>query len=214
MLALQPPQVKKAEGGDYNRWWTYRAPKNINITLEQLQRMAASKLGAAAATGIADAATTLASNNGQTAVEQQVPASDHPQRGLGSAENLPSNTTAGDQAEHSGSHGSALPLALIQRWILAEVGLAAQKQLRNQSANLPQVVKAANSFGAGDAPLVMTAEAAQGSGEAGAAAADDKVFAGAPPGSKNQDPGIPVDPEAVANPGEPGWHQFRTSSCG
>lgn len=44
-------QVKKAEGQQHTRWWTHRPP--TNMTLPQLQRLAASKLGKAAAAGVA-----------------------------------------------------------------------------------------------------------------------------------------------------------------
>lgn len=43
-------QVKKAEGAQQTRWWTHKPP--TNMTLQQLQRMAASKLGEAAAAGV------------------------------------------------------------------------------------------------------------------------------------------------------------------
>lgn len=204
-------QVQKAEGQAHKDWWTYRAP--ANMTLEQLQQLAASKLGAATAAGVgsASAAAGNATDSGSSSSNTsplQVQASGGP-----------------TQRDSSSSSATSATMALIQRWIIAEVGLAAQQELSQPNMqSLPQQVRAANQPSAavqvsadgastvsvtlqglqsvqlGPQLLVTAQVAADGAagGEGGQVAVSNQQ----PAGSKNQDPGIPVDPQAVAQPGE------------
>jgi hypothetical protein len=164
-------QVLKAEGSSlaYREWWTHRAPRNM--MLETLQKLAASKLGAATAAGVAQGTANA------TAAGAQVQASDGPAHSTG------------------GSSSPVPPLALLQRWLLAEVGMAAQQQLLGSDGG---VVKAA-----GGPQEVAAADSA----------ADGMQVS--PGGSKNQDPCcIVVDTAAVARPGgrregHQGWAQLQ-----
>lgn len=105
-------------------------------------------------------------------------------------------------ASVSSSSSLNVTLALIQRWILAEVGLASQRQLQQQpmlNTVSPVQVRAADGAAqSADTPPVVTADAAP------ASSSGAPIVSSQPNGSKNQDPGIPVDPSAVAKPGEEG----------
>jgi hypothetical protein len=212
-------QVQKAEGQLQKDWWTYRAP--ANMTLEKLQQLAASNLGAATATGVGYAA-----GNASHSSPPQVRASGGPTQQDSSSSNSAINITSAT-------------MVLIQRWILAEVGLAAQQQLSqpNMQSLAPQVRAAdqlsvaavqVSADGAsttvsvtlqegsqadvqvGPELLVTAQVAAEGEGEGSGQVA---VSNQQPVGSKNQDPGISVDPQAVAQPGEEDLPEAASPAC-
>lgn len=79
----------------------------------------------------------------------------------------------------------APPLTLLQRWLLAEVGLAAQQLLQEQAGNMTRLA-------------AFSGDVVSSGPDAGTAA--QPLSADSPPNSKNQDPGIVVDLAAVANP--------------
>lgn len=145
------------------------------MTLEQLQQLAASKLAAATAAGVASGATKpqpARATNSTNPNGPQVKASS----GL-------------NDKSHQPPTASHFTMALIQKWILAEVGLVAQQALAQ-----PQVRAADSTPAQEDIPKVVTADSAMDGQEA--------YVSSQPRGSKNQDPGIAVDPDAVSRPGE------------
>lgn len=193
LLAVSMPakQVQKAEGTEPKNWWTYRPPKSM--TLDELQQLAASKLGTATASGFA--------------------------AGVAHANSAPPVQASAGPAQQGSSLSAVVgnvTMALIQRWILAEVGLAAQQQLSqpNMATKSTPQVRAADyvptdsvttasntdrdTLGAGQIPQVTAQVAADGADGPGTATVSNQQ----PVGSKNQDPGIKVDPSAVAQPGE------------
>jgi hypothetical protein len=187
-------QVKKAEGMVHKNWWTYRPP--THLTLEELQQLAASKLGTATASGVVAGVARAKS-------APQVQASTGPLQKGSALSAVVSNVT----------------MALIQRWILAEVGLAAQQQLSqpDMQSRSPAQVRAAdyvtadtfatNCSTSTDADIVMSgAGVPQVTAQVAAVGFDGQGSAivgnQQPVGSRNQDPGIKVDPRAVAQPGE------------
>jgi hypothetical protein len=196
-------QVKKTEGEQHRNWWTYRAP--ANMTLQQLQQLAASKLGAATAAGItAGTAKVIAQDSSATvdpesssAVPPQVMSSSGPQQ-HSSNQNKP--TAPVDPTVMRAT------MALIQRWILAEVGLASQAQLSKPGLHTMQVLAADGPQEQAAGTVVDVAEPQVTSQVAAAAEAAGVQQEGSvstqAPGSKNQDPGILVDVQAVTNPGE------------
>lgn len=159
-------QVRKAEGPreTYTDWWLHRGP--AGMSLEQLQQLAASRLGAAAAAGVAQAYAAAGANS------RQEPA-----------------VRAADGA------GNSLGAATLQRWLLAEVGLAAQAQLQQLAPR--------TAGGAVPQQPVVHAAAAPGSYGPRLLSGGEQHTGGAPAavGSKNQDPGIAVDARAIAYPG-------------
>lgn len=166
---LHSPQVRKAEGGDHRQWWTYKPPNNI--TIPQLQQLAA-RLGAASAAGLASSANTLELKTTAAAVPPKVQASSGPAH---------SSTPSLEATQFTAS--------LLQRWLLAELGMAAQQQLTQPCLQDGHVVRATDG-----APRV-TADATD---DVEASLSNAQHLSG----SKNQDPGIPVDARAVARPGE------------
>jgi hypothetical protein len=189
MLAAALKQVQKAEGMQHKNWWTYRPP--TKMTLEELQQLAASKLGTATASGVAAGVANSA---------PQVQASAGPAQ----------------QSSGLGAMVSNVTMALVQRWILAEVGLAAQQQLSapNMQPQPPPQVRAADyatdsdtstdadgvTSGAGVPQMTAQVAAVGIAGQANGTVSNQQ-----PVGSKNQDPGIKVDPRAVAKPGGELW---------
>lgn len=187
-------QVKKAEGDEHRNWWTYRAP--ANMTLQQLQQLAASKLGAATAAGITAGTATAIAKNGTV---------------------LPQVKASSGTQQHSSSHGKPTAavdpsvmratMALIQRWILAEVGLASQAQLSKPAVQTMQVQAADGQPETQTGTPVDAAAEPQVTSQVAAAAEAPGVqqegsVSTQAPNSKNQDPGILVDVQAVTNPGE------------
>lgn len=189
-------------------WWTYRAP--ANMTLEQLQQLAASKLGAATAAAVGGASAGYTTDSSSNTNPPQVQASGGPTQ----------------QDSSSGSSAISATMALIHRWIIAEVGLAAQQELSQPNMqSRPQQVRAA------DQPTAAVQVSADGTSTVSvtlpqglqavqlgpqllvtAQVAADRAAGGEgsrvavtyqqPAGSRNQDPGISVDPQAVAQPGK------------
>lgn len=199
-------QVKKAEGTQPAQWWTHRPP--TDVTLEQLQRMAASKLAAAAAVGVSSgvtgAAATAANDSNPQAPSPKVQASD------GAAQSSTTTTATSSSSSASSKQDASISSAtmeVIQQWILAEVGLAAQRQLSQPSMRPvtgTDAVRAADGAqewegAAASPPLVTAAVTAEGADAQDQATSTVSNQLG---GSKNQDPGILVDVSAVTRPGE------------
>jgi hypothetical protein len=211
-------QVAKAEKDDFRHWWMNRPP--AGTSLEQLLAMQ------------------------QQQHFQQVQSFDGAPTDQDSDGSLFAPVTEESAAagprheeEHSPSlltdSSSAPDTQQLWRWVLAEVGLAAQKQLASgmpsvttvAALNGPSAAAAAAAAGSGSSDAVVSATvtvvgAAGGApvavqaldepqvqveadaADAGSSSSSVTGSQGSSRVTKNQDPGLPVDANAIANPGE------------
>lgn len=203
--------MAKAEKGGYSNWWQHRPPPGTTLqqllTLQrhqQQQKMLNNSINTASSTTSASSALP------------QVQANDGPTEATVQDDN---SLVLGDT-----SLSRMPPTGQLWQWLLAEVGLAAQKQLTMRTPTVtvlaaegPTTSSNTNSTAQPQAPAVAGAPVITAAeGEGGGAtlmqlhdSAGDSSRAGGDgvmglQVTKDQDPGLPVDAAAIANPGRNG----------
>jgi hypothetical protein len=217
-------QVAKAEKDDFRNWWLNRPP--AGTSLEQLLAMQQQQQQKTLQVHSFDGAPAGQNSNGSlfAAVGEASTAAAAPAAAAGT----------GHEDESSPlllTNSSSTPdTQQLWRWVLAEVGLAAQKQLASGMPSVTTVAalagpSAAADGGSGSSDTLVSATVTIVGRAGGAHAAvhaldEPQVQADAADASsssssssvtgsqgsgrvtKNQDPGLPVDANAIANPGE------------
>jgi hypothetical protein len=211
-------QVAKAEKEDFRNWWLNRPPQGTSLDQllalqQQQQQQQVQSFDATPASQSRRSSSLFASVEGQAGT---------PAASKGDGQHSPSLLT-------SSSSSSAPDSQQLWRWVLAEVGLAAQKQL---STGIPSVTTVAalngpspaaatsssDALASATVAVVRTAEGAAAAvkrsddpsvsveadaGNAGSSSSSSSSVTGSGSSrvTKNQDPGLPVDANAIANPG-------------
>jgi hypothetical protein len=214
-------QVAKAEKDDFRNWWVNRPP--AGTSLEQLLAMQQQQQYSQQQVHSFDGTPADQDSNGSlfAPVTEDSPAAGSSHEDESSPKLLTNSSSTPDTQQ-------------LWRWVLAEVGLAAQKQLASGMPSVTTVAAldgpsaaAAAGGGSGSSDAVVSATVtvvgAAGGAPAAVQALDepqvqvaeaDAADAGSSSSSsvigsqgsnrvtKNQDPGLPVDANAIANPGE------------
>lgn len=215
-------QVAKAEAMSYSCWWQDRAPAGMS-----LQQLLALQGQQQAAAGAAAPSYLPGQSAGEATVTPSLAAPGSQQNDLFTAVELPTAHKTSDThqqtpsllTDNTADHGqsmtddvsssSSTDSQQLWRWVLAEIGLAAQQQLASGTPSILKLdgpttsVAAAAAAGhdvAGAVPGATAVIAAEGTDPQALQVSQDDAGVERP--TKNQDPGIPVDAAAIANPGE------------